>query len=33
MIAEDWKSDTCVGRYLRDIEKNKISKNNIPDRI
>ena len=27
MIAEDWKSDTCIGRYLRDIEKNKISKN------
>ena len=27
MIAEDWKSDTCIGRYLRDIEKNKISQN------
>ena len=27
MIAEDWKSDTCIGRYLRDIEKNQISKN------
>ena len=26
MIANDWKSDTCIGKYLRDIEKNKISK-------
>ena len=26
MIANDWKSDTCIGKYLRDVEKNKISK-------
>ena len=26
MIANDWKSDTCIGKYLRDVEKNKVSK-------
>ena len=26
VIANDWKSDTCIGKYLRDIEKNKIPK-------
>mgnify|MGYP001191211010 CR=1 FL=1 len=26
VIANDWKSDTCIGKYLRDVEKNKISK-------
>ena len=26
MIANDWKSDTCIGKYLRDVEKNNVSK-------
>ena len=26
MIANDWKSDTCIGKYLRDVEINKVSK-------
>ena len=25
MIANDWKSDTCIGKYLRDVEK-KVAK-------
>ena len=30
MIANDWKSDTCIGKYLRDVEKNKVVKGYQP---
>jgi hypothetical protein len=26
-ILEDWQNDTCVGKYLKNIHKNKIPKN------
>jgi hypothetical protein len=26
-MLDDWQNDTCVGKYLKEIHKEKISKN------